>query len=89
MPKRGEMIPAHKDQLVSYILVDRTYFRHRTIETARAERAYLEAKTGKQFKLLKIVHCSSEELLSGDVQVSRSGVPFDPSTGKLKKDDTP
>lgn len=84
LPKRGPLTPAGDKQLVSYILTDKTFIRHRTIGAARTEREYLEAKTGKKFKLMKVIHCGSEELLDGTVQVSRGGRVFDPHTGNLR-----
>jgi hypothetical protein len=69
--------PAPHGQLVTFILTDRNYMYHRTIAAARAERDFLTAKTGKEYKLLKIVSCSSDEILDGVVTVSRDGEPFE------------
>lgn len=77
LPKRRKPDPAPNKQLVSFILMDRQPMYHRTIEAARAEREYLKAKTGKSFRLLKIVNCDSDDLLSGKVVVSRDGIPFE------------
>lgn len=77
LPKRRPADPAPNKQLVSFILTDRQPMYHRTIEGAKAEREYLEAKTGKKLRLLKVVNCDSNDLLSGRVVVSRDGVPFE------------
>ena len=77
LPKRRRADPAPNKQLVTFILMDHKPMYHRTIEGARAEREYLKAKTGKDFKLLKIVNCDSEDLLTGKVVVSRDGIPFE------------
>lgn len=76
LPVRGEKDKAPQGQLVTFILTDKHYVPHRTIEGAKAERDYLTAKTGKEFKLLKVICCSSDELLDGTVSVLRDGVPF-------------
>jgi hypothetical protein len=71
LPPRGPKNPAKPGQLVTYILVDRKPFHHATIEAAKQEREYLQAKTGKQFRLLKVIGCSSDELANGAVEVVR------------------
>ncbi len=71
-PKRGGKNPAKPGQLVSFILVDRKPFYHATIEDADKERKFLEAKTGREFKLLKVINCSSEEFATGRVVAIRN-----------------
>lgn len=73
LPPRGERDPAPEDQLIAYIVVDRSYVRHRTYEVARQERDYLKAKTGKQMRILKVLQASQDEIAGGTVRAFRIG----------------
>lgn len=76
LPVRGKKDEAPEDQLVAYIVVDRSYLRHRTYAAAKQEMKYLRAKTGKMLRILKILQCSHEEMLDYSVAVIRQGKPF-------------
>ena len=76
LPIRGKRDEAPEDQLVAYIVVDRSFLRHRTYAAAKQEREYLKAKTGKPLRILKILQCSHDEMLDYTVAVIRQGKPF-------------
>jgi hypothetical protein len=76
LPPRGERDLAPEDQIIAFIVVDRSYVRHRTYEKAKQERDYIKAKTGKMMRVLKIVQCDLEDLKDGKVTVFREGAQF-------------
>jgi hypothetical protein len=76
LPIRGKKDEAPADQLVAYIVVDRSYVRHRTYAAAKQEMKYLKAKTDKMLRILKILQCTHEEMLDYSVAVISKGKPF-------------
>lgn len=80
LPPRGERDPAPEDQLVAYIVVDRSYVRHRTYAAAKREREYLKAKTGKPLRILKILQCEHTDLTGGKIALVREGKIFEVPT---------
>lgn len=80
LPPRGERDPAPEDQLVAYIVVDRSYVRHRTYAAAKREREYLKAKTGKPLRILKILQCDHADLTDGKIALVREGKIFEVPT---------
>lgn len=65
LPPRGKKCPAKPGQRITFILTDRKPFHHATLEDAQRERAYLTAKHKKEFRLLKVLNVSSDEVKSG------------------------
>jgi hypothetical protein len=79
LPPRGQPDPAPHGQLVTFILTDRKPMYHRTTQGAQREREYLRAKTGKDFKLLKVLMISSEVLETHDVVLVPKEAPHAPA----------
>lgn len=71
LPNRGKPNRASKDHKRAYILTDRKPFYHATYEDADRERKYLEAKTGKSFRLIKTLNISGEQARQYDCQSNK------------------
>ena len=77
LPARGKRDPAPHGQLVTFILTDYPFFYHRTADGAKREREFLQAKTGKEYKLFKVLMISSETLETHDVKIVKKAAPND------------
>ena len=76
LPPRGKKCPAKPGQRITYILTDRKPFHHATLEDAKRERAYLTAKHKKDFRLLKVLNVSSDELEKLATDAAALGEPI-------------
>ena len=68
---RQEGQRAAPDQLMSYILSDRKFFSHATLESAKSEKDFLEVVLGRQIRIYKVLNVK-RELLQNDMVLMRS-----------------
>ena len=77
LPKRGKSELPLKKQLITFSVAEkRVRVRHRSPESAERERVYLQAKTGKQMKVIMIPGFTINDLINGRVVIIKDGEIF-------------
>lgn len=59
---RAEGVKAETDQALTYILSERRYFHHANMESAKAEKYFLQAALGRSMSLYKVWNVNRETL---------------------------
>lgn len=68
---RAEGVKAEPDQSLTYILSERRYFHHANLESAKAEKYFLQAALGRSMSLYKVWNVN-RETLEADLKLLRS-----------------
>lgn len=67
--KMGER--AGSDQFLAYILSDKKFYHHANLNSAKAEKEFLQTALGKKMRIYKVWNCSRKSIIS-DMELLRN-----------------
>jgi len=67
---RAEGVKAEPNQILTYILSDKKFYHHATLESAKAEKEFLQAALQRDLKIYKVWN-SKREMIDSDMRKLR------------------